>query len=398
MEAAKEYTREHHDDGNGPQRTGTDSAKKRGGQTASFSWEASPQQTFLIGRAEQSISVQGGKDKINRKTMTETTTTKDNDERTNQILTTTRTTTIHIMQEERSARVYPEASQETLTKWKARAAVWKSAPVSTIKGQERFLWLHDVPPAERWLTFEQATSHVSSATKASYWQSYMSTVKIMTDQHANAEEKAISRRLEGLAKTTQGPRPVRPMSQTEYMKIMEQPNSRLRTMIGLSYVAGQRMSDVAQLQTGDFVLKPGRILITFFRGKVIPRIGPYTISIPMEGGHNGSCLVARRIIVLLRETPAGFILTKNNTESERATVAEAVAAELKMIASDLEVKSIRKGGLIRLAQGGAPIESVLLFSKHATVSMLYRYLEWGRAATEHHDRQDEAQRRAEMSA
>jgi integrase len=182
------------------------------------------------------------------------------------------------------------------------------------------------------------------------------------------------------------------------MKIMEQPNSRLRTMIGLSYVAGQRMSDVAQLQTGDFVLKPGRILITFFRGKVIPRIGPYTISIPMEGGHNGSCLVARRIIVLLRETPAGFILTKNNTESERATVATAVAAELKMIASDLEVKSIRKGGLIRLAQGGAPIESILLFSKHATVSMLYRYLEWGRAATEHHDRQDEAQRRAEMSA
>jgi integrase len=164
-------------------------------------------------------------------------------------------------------------------------------------------------------------------------------------------------------------------------------------MIGLAFRGGQRMADVIQLRKEDILLLPHRVLITFRRGKVVPRIGPFTISLPTNLGQT-KCAVLARLREMLNTTASGFILTHGNTEAERAQVSGEVTKRLKDIDPSLEARSIRRGGLSRLAAAGASETALLLYSRHASTSMLYRYLNAGQLMVAHHVIQDAAQTQA----
>jgi hypothetical protein len=47
---------------------------------------------------------------------------------------------------------------------------------------------------------------------------------------------------------------------------------------------------------------------------------------------------------------------------------------------DLELRSIRRGGLQRMAALGVELETIRWFSNHTSVEMLLRYLDWGAVA------------------
>ena len=181
-------------------------------------------------------------------------------------------------------------------------------------------------------------------------------------------------------------------------RLLAEDDSDLATMIGLSFFLGQRLGDICQLHADDFVqeLTKGiltRLLVTFRRGKVIGRIGPYTISLPRT---HTTEPVLNRTMALLSKRRGTFVLSTSNTAAERERLADNANRKLKNTSSQLEVRSVRRGGLTRMATAGVPVSTLLLFSRHASLQMLYRYLDSGRRCREHHLLQDEAQRMAEQ--
>ncbi len=78
-----------------------------------------------------------------------------------------------------------------------------------------------------------------------------------------------------------------------------------------------------------------------------------------------------------------LIFTTYNSDREREAVAKQVKAILKTAGHTLELRSIRRGGLQYMAVSGMPLEKILLFSKHRSMDMLMRYLDWGAVSTAH---------------
>jgi integrase len=188
-------------------------------------------------------------------------------------------------------------------------------------------------------------------------------------------------------------RPVTPMSMAEMRSLLSN-HSPLATMIALAFLGGQRLGDVIQLSPNDLLLTNNRLLVTIRRGKVIGRIGPFTISLPRTRAGVQCPVVLRVEKMLATHQREPYILTTANTEAERARVAEQATSLLKSINPSLESRSVRRGGLTRLAEAGAPVETILLYSRHASLAMLYRYLDAGRLCSAHHQQQDAAQEKA----
>ena len=53
---------------------------------------------------------------------------------------------------------------------------------------------------------------------------------------------------------------------------------------------------------------------------------------------------------------------------------------LKAKNPEYNLLSLRKGGLQRMALRGLPYAAILEYSRHTTIDMLMRYLDWGKCA------------------
>ncbi len=287
----------------------------------------------------------------------------------------------------------PAPSLKVQQAWEQRATIWKQSPASTAQGQQRWLFLLDLPQEARYNAFQQATQTVAATTRASYWAAYLSLLRVF-DQVPTAAEKRAAKHLEQLAHAEQPVRPVTPMTTSELEILLSKDTSHLATLVGVAFLAGQRMGDIAQISIRDFQLTPDRLLVTIRRGKVIGRIGPFTVSLPRKRAGMTCVVVSRVEEMIANSRGAQFILTTSNTEAERARVAEQVTSLLRSINPELETRSVRRGGLARLAEAGVPVETVLLYSRHCSLAMLYRYLDAGRLCSAHHQQQDAAQEAA----
>lgn len=91
---------------------------------------------------------------------------------------------------------------------------------------------------------------------------------------------------------------------------------------------------------------------------------------------------------LVPECWAGWLINELRTAQAvrgrifrgRATVAS-VRDALRRADPRLECRSLRKGALHALAKSSVPEEVLLLFSGHASLAMLRRYLSWGAVGT-----------------
>jgi hypothetical protein len=59
-----------------------------------------------------------------------------------------------------------------------------------------------------------------------------------------------------------------------------------------------------------------------------------------------------------------------------------IANALHKVNKTLDQHSIRRGALQTMAAAGIPLEDIKLFSKHADLNMLRRYLRFGKVPTE----------------
>lgn len=282
-------------------------------------------------------------------------------------------------------RPWPAPSATIMKRWASRHIIYLQRSVGYTKTQERMLFLADLQAAERFSTFEAAclTRGLAPSTAATYWVAWLSAQQAL-ELPSTAADKAILRRLEARASQYPPafPLPMSLHSMTALRSMYATMLPRTLAAIGLAFVCGQRISDVIQLAARDFqVVDNGDLALlvaTVRRGKVMSMIHPYPIAVPRN-----SWIAVTLIAEITAATDAQrlFVFTATNDPRERAAELSRIASMLTSVDEQLELRSVRRGGLTRMASMGFPLDKILLFSQHRDPQMLRRYLNWGVSST-----------------
>ncbi|MGH2639832.1 MAG: hypothetical protein ACRDF4_11240, partial [Rhabdochlamydiaceae bacterium] len=262
--------------------------------------------------------------------------------------------------------------------WNNRTTAWRRTTPGYQRAQQRMLHVAAENDDERRLQIfnAEALAHGwAASTKSTLWTA------MMTASQAIGREPSLATRKNNIyfKKTAM-------MAEVQYPKAMtashmgkiygQDPTSAVTLAIMIGFQLGQRIGDVLQLKTAD-VRQPNAesIAITFRAGKVVPSIGPFTIFLSAN---------TRTANLLMQHTvtrKAPYIFVETNCIQERNAMDRKIKTALRAVCATLELRSIRRGGLMQMALLGHEVKTILQFSKHKTEAMLTRYLENGAALT-----------------
>ena len=169
----------------------------------------------------------------------------------------------------------------------------------------------------------------------------------------------------GMRAKEEVPRAVRPMNHTharDAVRLAE--TAKVKVAIALSWLVAGRVGDILELRAEDVSYDPNTkmVSLTYRRGKTVSRRGPY--SVHSEVTEEWAQLFAT---FFGKSAPRPFAGVK---------VADVTKA-LRRVDPALEARSIRRGAIQTMAVSGVPDEVLIMFSGHATIGMLHRYLQWG---------------------
>jgi hypothetical protein len=253
------------------------------------------------------------------------------------------------------------------TLWESRDQAFKRTTLDYQATQKRMLAFLAVDPFQKFHAFSLVASALGwkYATQAAYWTATMAAQTCLNIQVTTADRKN-QRHLEHLA-AVEMPALAPPMTIHHIHFLLQIMDDDVTTGIFLAYAWGQRLSDIAKIRVSRVFRWPKALAITFVDGKTIQYTGPFTMFLPMP-----SCL-ANRILQLYtkhRGWTVGTTLFTPDFHQQAAT---------RLASMELEVRSVRRGGLQNLAALGLSPDQILKFSHHSSVTTLYRYLGYATA-------------------
>lgn len=150
----------------------------------------------------------------------------------------------------------------------------------------------------------------------------------------------------------------------------------------LTWTLGARIGDILRLRSenvGLYQRFPGTVVHSFtvVEGKTVPHIGPYTVFLTTSTPFNEELVTHTRTTAMARPylfLRAPTLLTRDALEK---AVAEA-ERELKAKIGNVDLRSLRRGGLSHLSASGFPDEAVRTLSNHTSDAQLQLYLRAGR--------------------
>lgn len=239
----------------------------------------------------------------------------------------------------------------------------------------------------KWFESTRATSGWKYSTTLTYVEAYLAQLA-RREQEWPTQLGAYLRALRAHARVEKA-RVARGITAEEVGQLAPH-RSRTDLLLYTAFTLGQRPSDVALIATEDLktvALAGDRfVVVTMRRSKTIKATGPFSLHI-LHGTqlantllrHQQRCLTKNRFFLFINgPTVRGLGGLAYPTAKSRNRTTQACAARLKQIDSELEIRSVRRGGLQRLAQIGFSIEEIREhFSKHTTCNMLNTYLEFG---------------------
>jgi hypothetical protein len=114
------------------------------------------------------------------------------------------------------------------------------------------------------------------------------------------------------------------------------------------------------------------ISVLFRRGKVVGKIGPYTVHTQANldwGGKFHAYLTATTTAHLFHFP----------TQDDRVSFMLRVRTALRQCNTVLDVRSLRRGAAQKMAAEGVPFREIMQFTQHRDEQMLKRYLRFGQA-------------------
>lgn len=163
--------------------------------------------------------------------------------------------------------------------------------------------------------------------------------------------------------------PARPsVTLAELLEATHNAPEHIKDAMFLSYLLGQRLGDVLMLQQRSVTIvhnvmrQKASCAITFYEGKTVGLTGVYTLHVPLAG--EAANILSR---AQSRDWQHLFV---PHWESK-----ETVRSEMNLLIGD--VRALRRGGLQMMALMETPMEEILIFSRHKSTKMLYKYLQHG---------------------
>lgn len=285
---------------------------------------------------------------------------------------------------------WPEPDAKLKEMWLQRNPAFKSFSSNYMASQARVLFLAATPSEKRFEEFERLCfeRRLAPTTAETYWSTWLGVQKAMSIPPSEADVRTTRiMKARAAAYPVQFPTPISP---SEMDRLVETFKAELPTFTAFamfSYLQGQRISDVIQLAVNDVVVQDDLLMVTIRRGKTMEVTQPYTLWLKMSS-YPAEVIVQARDAAIQQQRV--FIMTSTNSDAERQQVLNTIRDMITSINDQLELRSFRRGGLHRLAQSGIPLEEVRLFSRHADVAMLMRYLNWGQHAQQQKETMIEA--------
>jgi hypothetical protein len=271
----------------------------------------------------------------------------------------------------------PKPTSDQLLLWETRHAVWRELSKQHQAAGLRFLGVACMSPTDRWDFFLKARGIWSPSTLKSYMEVCLG-VRRALDLPVTSHDLKMMKNFKGTYnashKTWAPPLLPRHVALLR-SSILGTTPCPIALAILLAYVHGQRISDVLQLEVDDVV--QGQIFTTLYRrrGKVVKTTDAFTTHLS-----NASLLAAalQQHQFIQRTRGHQFLFSTSNSPEERATLASQTRRRLKLIEKDLELRSVRRGGLMQMAVLGVPLEDIReIFSKHSSTKTLLGYLDAG---------------------
>jgi hypothetical protein len=169
-------------------------------------------------------------------------------------------------------------------------------------------------------------------------------------------------------------------TQAEVSRAIEATQGAVQAFLIVTWLCAARSGDVSKVLTKDVTLSwSGNhwdLAVFFRKGKVITKTGPYTINTkaPKEWGET-----LQNFLNLNKTSHFLFCLP---TLKEKTNFLKKAREAIRAQNTALDLRSLRRGAAQTMAAAGVPLTTILLFTKHADMAMLKRYLRFGMAPSE----------------
>ena len=233
-----------------------------------------------------------------------------------------------------------------------------------------------------WVTMENKIGQVSSALARlpQYTEGALPAMQLTHDH----EWRDASRHIRRLSKRAM-PTGLPSVTEAEIVRMIETSNDpQIKAALILIWACVARSGDVSQLMTADVsvgqVRNPQRgrrapLEVFFKRGKVIGKIDPYTIhtAIPETW--------AAWLKKFLDDTKTEYLF-QMPSKAARQRFLDRIRAHVRTVAPRCDLRALRRGSAQNLAEKGIALSTIMLFTRHADVCMLRRYLRFGKTLSE----------------
>lgn len=218
-------------------------------------------------------------------------------------------------------------------------------------------------------------------TTATYWAAVLTAMKLY-DIQMTQNDRIMQRYYEKKARCEIHNHP-KPMAKETWWAIWRarrsfQDEIEVAALVSIlvAWHLGQRIGDVQKVGAEDVVVVRmhdlSTICITIRHGKTTGAIGPFTLHLSLV--HKVGKLFSK---YWRYKKMAGAALFAS-TQEEQRLLAYTTRNILKSFDPQLELRSIRRGGLTDMALRGTPLQEIReFFSKHTTEKVLLGYLDWG---------------------
>ncbi len=233
-----------------------------------------------------------------------------------------------------------------------------------------------------WVTMENKTGQVSSALARlpQYTEGALPAMQLTHDH----EWRDASRHIRRLSKRAM-PTGLPSVTEAEIVRMIESSKDpQIKAALIIIWACVARSGDVSQLMTAGVtvaqVINPQRggrtrLSVFFQRGKVIGKVDPYHVhsAIPETW--------AAWLQKFLDDTKTEYLF-QMPSKAARQRFLDRLRAHVRTVAPLCDLRALRRGSAQNLAEKGIALSTIMLFTRHADVSMLRRYLRFGKTMSE----------------
>lgn len=257
---------------------------------------------------------------------------------------------------------------ELMEMWDSRPGPWRTETPPTAATKRRLGMLWAISEERRWEVFQDLATKWTAGTAAQYWTMFLATAPIFQRKVSDLSRR-IAKNLKEVDRVTvrKWPAAIDPVTARGILKELEGATA---LCFATTFAFGARFSDVVQL-TPDAVqvvegTGPARfVAVTFSKGKVTKRIGPWTLHLPIESKLAGD-LLRQKEMAMKEKWQSLFGDRKERTANLRQVLAP----------RNLTQRAIRRGALQSVAEVGG-VRDVIHLSQHVSEKQAKAYLNWG---------------------